>query len=138
MITYSALKGESVNLICGRNLKSNPSPIIRWTNPKGEPVTSSGRFSMINGPAEVSVEIADVGRDDNGTWTCNVEVPRNNLLHCNSDSEQERFKELQLQLIVVSKLRVEYIYIYIIMCKDSQLSSYQLLPVNHKICVWRK
>lgn len=98
--TYSALKGESVNLICGRDLKSNPSAIIRWTNPKGEPVTSSERN---NGPEEVSLEIADVGRDDNGAWTCTVEVPRNNSLYCNF--EQERVKELQLQLIVVSKLR---------------------------------
>ena len=101
--TYSALKGNSVNLTCGRDLKSNPSGIIRWTNPKGEPITSNERFSMNDGPEEVSLEIANVGKDDNGTWTCTVEVPRNNPLHCNF--EQERIKELQLQLIVVSKLR---------------------------------
>ena len=92
-----------MNLTCGRDLKSNPLGIIRWTNPKGEPVTSSERFIMNDGPEEVSLEIANVGKDDNGTWTCTVKVPRNNPLHCNF--EQERIKELQLQLIVVSKLR---------------------------------
>ena len=107
--TYSALKGNSVNLTCGRDLKSNPSGIIRWTNSKGEPVTSNERFSMNDGPEEVLLEIANVGENDNGTWTCTVEVPRNNSLYCDSDSEQQRVKEFQLQLIVVSKLRVEYI-----------------------------
>ena len=67
------------------------------------------RFSMNDGPEEISLKIANVGENDNGTWACTVEVPRNNSLYCNSDSEQERVKELQLQLIVVSKLRVEYI-----------------------------
>ena len=99
--TYSALNGDSVSLICGHDLKSNPSAIIRWTNPKGEPITSSERYTMNNGPEEVSLEIANVGKDDNGTWTCTVEVPRNNPLYCNS--EQERVKDFQLQLIVVSK-----------------------------------
>ena len=67
------------------------------------------RFSMNNGPEEISLKIANVGENDNGTWTCTVEVPRSNLLYCDSDSEQERVKELQLQLIVVSKLIVELI-----------------------------
>ena len=68
---------------------------------------SSERFTMNNGPEEVSLEIANVGKDDNGTWTCTVEVPRNNR-----DFEEERVKELKLQLIVISKLiGVEYLYV---------------------------
>ena len=94
-----------MSLVCGRDLKSNPSAIIRWTSPNREHVTSSERFIMNSGPEEISLEIANVGKDDNGTWTCTVEVPRNNPLYCYSNSEQERVKELQLQLIVVSKLR---------------------------------
>ena len=92
-----------MSLTCGRDLEFNPSVIIRWTNPNGEPVTNSERYTMNNGPDEVSLEIANVDKDDNGTWTWTVEVPRNNPLYCNS--EQERVKQLQLQLIVVSKSR---------------------------------
>ena len=134
--TYSAGEEDSMKLTCGRNLKSNPSAIIRWTHPKGEPVTSSERFTMNNGPEEVSLEIANVGKDDNGTWTCTVEVPRNNSLYCNSDSEQERVKELELQLIVVSKLKGR-----ILLCVfNHKLSLYimQFHLVNHEICMWRK
>ena len=101
---YTAHKGDSARLICGYDLKSNPSAIISWTNPNGEPVMSDERFTMNNGLEEVSLEIANVGKDDNGTWNCTVDMPRNNPLYCDSDHERV-LTELQLQLIVFSKLR---------------------------------
>ena len=103
---YSAREGDSVTLICGSDLKSNPSATISWTKPKGETVSSSERFTMNNGSEVVSLSITNVGKDDNGTWTCNVEVLRNEILYCSSEQEnQQRIEHNQLQLIVVSKLR---------------------------------
>ena len=93
-----------MSLICGHDLKSNPSAIISWTNPNRKPVTSDEKFTMNNGPEEVSLEITNIGKGDNGTWSCTVEVPRNNHLYCDFDRERVLI-ELQLQLIVVSKLR---------------------------------
>ena len=107
--TYTAREGDSMRLICGYDLKSNPSAIVSWINPDGEPITISERFTMNNGPEEVSLKIANVDKDDNGTWTCTVEVPRNNPLYCDSDHERVPI-ELQLQLIIVSKLRGGVIY----------------------------
>ena len=127
---YTALEGDSVRLICGYDLKSNPSAIVSWTNPDGEPVMNGERFTMSNGLEEVSLKIANIGKDDNGTWNCTVELPRNNHVYCGSDHE----RVLQSQLIVVSKLRGGVIHT----CNDSQLSSHQFLPVSHKICMWQK
>ena len=111
---YTAHNGDSVRLICGSDLKSNPSAIISWINPNGELVTISERFTMNNGQEEVSLKIANVDKDDNGTWTCTVDVPRNDPLYCDSDHERVLI-EHQLQLIVVSKLGDGIIN----MCNDS-------------------
>ena len=94
-----------MKLICGSNLDSNPVANISWTNAKGEPITNSEKYTINNGPEEVSLEIAGVNKDDNGTWTCTVHVvvPVNVSLYCYS--EQERIKAIPLQLIVVSKLK---------------------------------
>ena len=101
-----------MTLICGTDLESNPSAIISWTNPKGTLVMSSDTFTINNGPENVTLEIADIGEGENGTWTCAVEVPKNEPLHCSSEKESEpRVKYFKMQLIVVSKLRGEIVCI---------------------------
>ena len=92
-----------MKLICGSNLVSNPVANISWTNAKGEPITNSEKYTINNGPEEVSLDIAGVYKDDNGTWTCTVAVPVNVSLYCYS--ELERIQAIPLQLIVHSKLR---------------------------------
>ena len=96
-----------MTLICGTDLKSNPSATISWTNPNRSLVVNSDNFTRNDGPEEVALDITNVGKDDNGTWTCTVEVPRNKPHHCSSEKESEpRIKQLKMQLIVVSKLKV--------------------------------
>lgn len=106
-----------MKLICGYDLDSNPIAIISWANSKGETVMSSEKFAMNNGSEEVSLKIANVNKDDNGTWTCTVKVPRNKALHCSSEEERSYLEHCHLQLIVVSKLRagiINRLYNYVI------------------------
>lgn len=89
-------------LICGYELESNPPATISWTspNPNLEVVVNSESFRMNNGTEEISLTIANVSADDNGTWTCTVEVPRNQPSNCSF--EQATVKR-HMNLTVVSK-----------------------------------
>ena len=68
------LSGDSVSLICGYNLNSNPPAVISWTSPHGDAVKSSRKYSMDNGPGIVRLNISGVTESLGGEWTCRVEV----------------------------------------------------------------
>jgi hypothetical protein len=89
-----------VILICGYELKSNPPATISWTSPSQEIVVNNDSFRMNNGTEEISLMIANVSADDNGTWTCTVEVPRNQPSNC---SFERAIVKRHMNLTVVSK-----------------------------------
>lgn len=67
-----ATAGHPVSLICGYNLKSNPSTNVTWSNPKGEKVPNSERYMMADGPEVVQLNIRNVTESDSGTWKCSM------------------------------------------------------------------
>lgn len=66
-----ALLNDSISLICGYNLDSNPQVNIIWTDPSGKAVHSSDGYIQDNGPEIVSLNIMRTSAKDNGRWTCN-------------------------------------------------------------------
>ena len=70
-------ENNSVSLVCGKNLQSNPDVNIRWINPKGDSVHMMGNddgdnYSQINGPEVVQLNIANISKTDSGAWTCEI------------------------------------------------------------------
>lgn len=63
-----------MSLICGYNLKSNPSINVTWTNPQGEQVLNSERCTMDDGPEVVQLNISNVTKNDNGMWRCSMQM----------------------------------------------------------------
>ena len=95
-------------LVCGYNLESNPQAVITWTNPQGRSITNSDRYSMNNGPEVVQLSIANVSKNDHGTWSCTMEVSSSEAHDCHPDQERpSRRKDYEVLLIVVSKFLVD-------------------------------
>ena len=63
-----------MSLICGYNLKSNPSTNVTWSNPRGESVHNSGRYMIDDGPEVVQLNIRSVTKSDGGTWRCSLQM----------------------------------------------------------------
>lgn len=66
--------GDPVSLICGYNLKSNPPSSVTWSNPRGERVLNSEKYSMDDGPEVVQLNISNVTESDGGTWKCSLQI----------------------------------------------------------------
>ena len=68
----TAIQGQPfpVSLQCGINLMGNPAPTVLWRTNNGTVVISGGRYSIDNGPSNALLNISNVDRTINGTWTC--------------------------------------------------------------------
>ena len=62
------LEGESLTLVCGRNLDSNPEAVVEWRDPNGNAANN-----LTNGGNEL-VLTRTFTRTDAGNWTCTVSV----------------------------------------------------------------
>lgn len=78
---------NNVTLICGIKVTSNPSPIVKWANEKGEIAPNNTSYIVNSGPDIVSLLISKAELFDTGTWTCTLtnsetdrEIKRNVIL----------------------------------------------------------
>ena len=71
---YYALLNDSLSLICGTGLDSNPRANITWTAPDGTTVMSDSRYHLENGPDTVRLNIANTSLYDSGMWQCEITV----------------------------------------------------------------
>ena len=117
---YFIPEGESVSLICGYNLKSNPKASITWTDPRGNPVTINDAYSQDDGPEVVQLNITSVKKSDNGTWRCSMEVLSSRTYDCidrkfldNGQEEQELPKS---SIQTMSQISTNYV-IMDVLCK---------------------
>ena len=68
------LLGESVSLVCGTGLESNPQPTISWRDPDGNTIVDNSRYDLENGPSVVRLNFTNASISDNGVWRCEVVV----------------------------------------------------------------
>ena len=69
---HNAIEGDSVSLVCGKNLESNPNASITWINPQSTSMSGSNddNYAQDDGPEVVQLNIAKASKRDSGTWTC--------------------------------------------------------------------
>ena len=71
---HFALLGDSLSLVCGTGLDSNPQATIIWTAPDGITIVDDGRYELQNGPDIVRLNITRTFLSDTGMWLCEVVV----------------------------------------------------------------
>ena len=69
---HYALLGDSLSLVCGTDLDSNPQATITWTAPDGTTVVDNARYTLDNGPGIVRLNFSRTILSDAGVWRCNV------------------------------------------------------------------
>ena len=70
------LLGDSISLVCGTCLDSNPQATITWTAPSGTTVAvmNNDRYHLENGSEMVRLNITNTVLDDSGIWRCDSTV----------------------------------------------------------------
>lgn len=71
---YYALFNDSLSVICGSGLDSNPQATITWTAPDGTTITNSARHHPESGPDVVRLNFTYTTMSDDGIWNCNIHV----------------------------------------------------------------
>ena len=70
---YSLLN-ESLSLVCGTGLETNPAAMVTWTAPDQTTVIDNARYDLENGPDFVRLNFAHTILGDTGTWRCEIRV----------------------------------------------------------------
>ena len=65
---------DSLSLVCGSGLNSNPQANITWTAPDGTTVMDSARYDLENGPDIVRLNFTHTVVGDTGIWRCEIIV----------------------------------------------------------------
>ena len=108
--TFS-LKGNSISLVCGYELHSNPLANITWVHPNGSTVEKCDRITTDNGPGVVQLNISNTHVSDGGNWTCIVEVSHTCVYqyvggklkqHCGA-AISIGYKEYKIELVVIGE-----------------------------------
>ena len=69
------LLGDSLSLVCGTGLDSNPQASITWTAPDGTTIImDNARYDLENGPNIVRLTITHTVLSDTGIWLCEATV----------------------------------------------------------------
>lgn len=113
------LIGHPVLLVCGYDLHSNPQATITWTDPRGNKVTESNRYSADNGPELVQLNITRASKRDSGTGRCSVNVisAYNSFVWLKNFSDvYNRTQEVEINLSVVGESMRVYILSNYIHC----------------------
>ena len=84
------LLGDSLSLVCGTGLDSNPQASITWTAPDGTTVVmDNARRSLDNGPEFVRLNFTHTILSDAGVWMCDVRVESERYLDSNGSLIRE-------------------------------------------------
>ena len=112
-----ALLGESLSLVCGTDLDSNPQATIIWTAPDGTTVVDNARYDLDNGPGIVRLNFTHTVLSDNGIWMCNIEVESEHyvvssgsLIRVNSSIIGVQIRQ-NIRLTVIGKYSSYYLWV---------------------------
>ena len=100
------LLNDSLSLICGTGLDSNPQASVTWMAPDGTTVMENARYNLDNGPDIVRLNFTLTILSDNGIWKCRVLteseqyiVSGGQLVRQDSDAIGELTVDIQLTII---------------------------------------
>ena len=123
--------GDSVSLLCGTNIVSNPAAIVTWLDPLGRDIAQDPRFRALSSESSVALEITSATRADEGEWTCVLRVEGTNLRRLEGGVDpnitiigEER---LSINLTVVGKL-------YEAVCMNVACDSLHRVAAHDVIC----
>ena len=68
------LINNTLSLICGTGLDSNPQATVTWMAPDGTTIMDNARYDLENGPDIVRLNFIHTILSDTGTWKCRVVV----------------------------------------------------------------
>ena len=68
------LLNDSLSLVCGTGLNSNPQATITWTAPDDTTIMDNARYDLENGPDIVRLNFTHTIVGDNGVWRCVASV----------------------------------------------------------------
>ena len=68
------LINDTLSLICGTGLDSNPQATVTWMAPDGTTIVDNARYDLENGPEIVRLNFTHTILSDTGTWKCRVVV----------------------------------------------------------------
>ena len=71
---HYVLLGDSLSLVCGTGLDSNPQATITWTAPDGTTIMDNARYDLENGPDIVRLNFTHTIIIDTGVWRCDITV----------------------------------------------------------------
>ena len=110
------LLNDSLSLVCGTGLASNPSASVTWMAPDGTTIMDNAtcRYDLENGPDVVRLNFTRTIPSDTGIWRCQVftesdqyVVSGGRLIQQDSDLIGEVI--VDVQLTVIGKDFVQYI-----------------------------
>ena len=68
------LLNDSLSLVCGTGLDSNPQATITWMAPDGTTIMDNARYDLENGTDFVRLNFTHTILSDTGTWRCSIVV----------------------------------------------------------------
>ena len=68
------LLNDSLSLVCGTSLDSNPPAIVIWMAPDGTTIIDNARYDLENGPQFVRLNFTHTIPSDSGIWKCRILV----------------------------------------------------------------
>ena len=105
---------ETLSLICGTGLDSNPQATITWIAPDGTTIVDNARFNLGNGPDIIRLNFTHVVMSDMGVWRCNINTESERHVQSGSklvllDAATIGLISVNIQLIIISKLTLFFV-----------------------------
>ena len=105
------LLNESLSLVCGTGLDSNPQADVIWMAPDGTIIMDNVRYDLENGPEIVRLNFTRTILSDNGIWKCRVFTESEQYVVSGGQLVQQDLDligefTVDIQLIIIGKDRV--------------------------------
>ena len=73
-LRHYVLFNDSLSLVCGTGLDSNPQASVTWMAPDGTTIMDNARYDLENGPQFIRLNFTHTIPSDNGIWKCQILV----------------------------------------------------------------
>ena len=107
------LLGDSLSLLCGTGLDSNPAATITWTAPDMTTIMDNARYDLENGPEIVRLNFTHTIPSDTGVWVCEATAVSENGQLVQQDNAVIGRATVNIQLTVIGEHLCHCVPMYI-------------------------